>query len=291
MQLMSTKLTPLLLACLEELDEQVQAAAADAFGCYALHATRNGEAEEVQNIADAIAEKAQCRRHWIKSAAASALRQVLQALDRPHLKAKSVLIPLVADPHCTVRSSAVAALPYVSPDYDAEVSHALMQALQDPHEEIRAAACLGLVTVAGKANCNWRQLAEKLIQHMGHPLPQTRCAAMATLHELMRRCAQIPELSPCFEGVVRALPPRLRDADGYVRIAAAQTAGCFTSLHGRSQELGQTSRDAAEAGMWAYVFGSYFDMVSFTRNIRTSPLPKVSLLIWVQEDSPQMHLG
>ena len=89
LQDMSLARTQLLLSCLEDSDEQVQGAAADALASYAEHVAKDG----VEAIADDISQKLICsRRHWVKRAASMSLPKILKLLDRPHPKAKDAFL-------------------------------------------------------------------------------------------------------------------------------------------------------------------------------------------------------
>ncbi|CAK9104514.1 Bacitracin synthase 3 (BA3) [Includes: ATP-dependent isoleucine adenylase (IleA) (Isoleucine activase) [Durusdinium trenchii] len=232
-----------LLLSLEDSDEHVQFAVVSAFAHFAQYAAAEGHHDAVEVIADRVSDKMQSRRHWVKRAAAASLQKLLECLDRPHLRAKSALLACLADVHDSVRSSVALALPHVGADED--VSHALVGALQDPHAEVRKAAGAGLVLMAGRSTHGPR-LAEKLVELLDCNLAETRCMALMTLQEVLTSAClkYVPEAHKAEAAEVgfrklmtHSLSPRLMDPDGYVRIAAARTAGCFTALCGRCCEL------------------------------------------------------
>ncbi|CAK9104430.1 Uncharacterized protein SCF082_LOCUS48737 [Durusdinium trenchii] len=228
-----------LLLSLEDSDEHVQFAVVSAFAHFAQYAAAEGHHDAVEVIADRVSDKMQSRRHWVKRAAAASLQKLLECLDRPHLRAKSALLACLADVHDSVRSSVALALPHVGADED--VSHALVGALQDPHAEVRKAAGAGLVLMAGRSTHGPR-LAEKLVELLDCNLAETRCMALMTLQEVLTSaCLKYVPAEAAEVGfrklMTHSLSPRLMDPDGYVRIAAARTAGCFTALCGRCCEL------------------------------------------------------
>eukprot|EP00438_Fugacium_kawagutii_P017531 Skav224556 [mRNA] locus=scaffold2085:92669:94939:+ [translate_table: standard] len=231
-----TERTRCLMSCLEDLDEHVQSAAALAFGCYATHSLKLGETHAVIDLADAISEKLQSRKQWVKCAAAGALQKVLRNLDQPHLKAKSALLAAAADSSSSVRCSVLQALPYATDDL--EVSQAFMTALQDGHPTVRSTAKNGLVILAN--NSNWQHLARRLLDFIDCSISQTRCVVLETLNEILRKTHNEDSIGQSFDEaftslMTSSLCPRLMDTDGYVRIAAAQTVGQFTLAVGKSE--------------------------------------------------------
>eukprot|EP00435_Cladocopium_sp_Y103_P074992 s968_g52.t3 len=231
--------TLLLLSCLEDMNKNVQSAAAMVFGRYAKHSLSVGDVEVVINLADAISDKLQSRREWVKCAAAASLQKVLQHFDQPHLKAKSSLLAAFADSSSAVRCSVAHALPYVSQD-DFEVRQTLVTALQDSQPAVWSTARDALVMIANKSN--WQGLVQKLLELIDSGVSQTRCVVLETLHAILRR----PHCDPTDLGssesftslMTNSLCPRLMDTDGYVRIAAARTIGRLTAtVLGKSEDF------------------------------------------------------
>lgn len=229
----------LLLSCLEDVNKNVQSAAAMVFGRYAKHSLSVGDVDVVTNLADAISDKLQSRRQWVRCAAAVSLQKVLQHFDQPHLKAKSSLLAAFADSSSAVRCSVAHALPYVSPD-DFEVSQTLVTALQDSQPAVWSTARDALVMIANKSN--WQGLVQKLLELIDSGVSQTRCVVLETLHAILgrRHCdpTDLGNFSESFTSLMtNSLCPRLMDTDGYVRIAAARTIGRLTVVLGKSEDF------------------------------------------------------
>lgn len=250
---MPTQRILLLLSCLEDVDEQVQTAASLAFGSYAKHALDGGNVTAVVDLADAIAGKLQSRRQWVKCAAAASLQKVLQDFKQPHENAKNSLLVAFADSNSVVRSSVVQALPYVAPDD--EVSQTLVMALQDPDSTVRVNARKGLVMITNKSN--WKVLAQRVLELIDSSISHTRCVVLETLNQILRKTLLyimpnglgnfLPQDESFQSLMTSSLCPRLMDTDGYVRIAAARTIGCYTEVFGKNEDFADLlARVAAE---------------------------------------------
>ncbi len=249
---MPTQRILLLLSCLEDVDEQVQTAAGLAFGSYSKHALDGGNMTAVVDLADAIADKLQSRRQWVKCAAAASLQKILQDFKQPHEKAKNSLLVAFADSNSVVRSSVVQALPYVAPD---EVSQTLVMALQDPDSTVRFNARKGLVMITNKSN--WKVLAQRVLELIDSSISHTRCVVLETLNQILRKTLLsimpndlgnfLPQDESFLSLMTSSLCPRLMDTDGYVRIAAARTIGCYTEVFGKNEDFADPlARVAAE---------------------------------------------
>ena len=231
----------LLLSCLEDINDHVQSAAAAVFRSYAQHSREVGNIDAIVDLANAISDKLQSRRQWVKCAAAGSLQKLLSVGHLPHQigqKSKWSLLAALADSSSAVRCSVVQALPYISPP-DLEISQALVTALQDA-PPVRSSARKGLVMIVNQSN---RQgLVESLLKLIDSNISQIRCVVLETLNEILRTQTGTDGSFPDSDGsfkhlMTNSLCPRLMDTDGYVRIAACRTIGCLTEKVTKSEEF------------------------------------------------------